>query len=189
MTERNYRRIVTGHDQQGRSIVISDGTPSQVVDLGGDAGGTIVEYWRNDATPAPIARQPSEPENVGLKLLPSPGGSKFRLVEFPPGNEAALKAMPREMIEQLFAAFDAQQCLADPGDNGHPLMHRTETIDYAIVVEGEIVLVLDEEEVTMKAGDVAVQCGTAHAWANRTDEPCRMAFVLVDGKYEKGLHR
>jgi uncharacterized cupin superfamily protein len=66
-------------------------------------------------------------------------------------------------------------------------MHRTETIDYGIVLEGEIWLVLDDSEVLAKAGDVIVQRGTDHAWANRSDKVCRVAFILVDGKFTDEL--
>jgi len=66
-------------------------------------------------------------------------------------------------------------------------MHRTETIDYAIILEGEITMVLDEEDMVLKAGDVVVQCGTAHAWSNRSNAPCTIAFVLIDGAFEPEL--
>lgn len=69
----------------------------------------------------------------------------------------------------------------------HPLMHRTETIDYAIVLSGEIVMLLDEGEVTLRAGDILVQCGTNHAWVNRSDTAAVVIFVLVDGEFEEGL--
>ena len=66
----------------------------------------------------------------------------------------------------------------------HPLMHRTETIDYAIVLSGELTLILDDSEVKLQAGDMVVQRGTNHAWSNRSDKPCIIAFVLVDGQFE-----
>jgi len=69
------------------------------------------------------------------------------------------------------------------------MMHRTETIDYAIVLEGEIVMVLDKSDVLLKAGDVVVQCGTNHAWSNRSDKPCRVAFILIDGVFDPSLAR
>jgi mannose-6-phosphate isomerase-like protein (cupin superfamily) len=73
------------------------------------------------------------------------------------------------------------------GDSPHPLMHHTETVDYGIVIEGEIVLVLDDSEAALKPGGVVIQRGTNHTWANRTDRPCRMLFVLVDGQYDPEL--
>ena len=69
----------------------------------------------------------------------------------------------------------------------HPLMHRTETVDYGIVIEGEMTLVLDRSETLLHAGDIVVQRGTNHAWSNRSDSPCRMAFVLIDGRFADGL--
>ena len=75
--------------------------------------------------------------------------------------------------------------MADSGR--HAFMHRTETVDYGIVLEGEITLVLDEGETVVRAGDIVVQRGTNHGWANRSGKGCRIAFVLVDGRYEDGL--
>ncbi|GAB3091196.1 cupin domain-containing protein [Pseudomaricurvus hydrocarbonicus] len=72
-------------------------------------------------------------------------------------------------------------------DSPHPLMHRTESVDYGVVIEGEITLVLDKEEVLLKPGSVVVQRGTNHAWANRTDKTGRMMFVLIDGRYDPGI--
>jgi len=69
----------------------------------------------------------------------------------------------------------------------HPLMHRTESLDYGIVIEGEMTLVLDDSHVLLKAGSVVVQRGTNHAWANRSGKPCRMLFILVDGRYEASI--
>ena len=69
----------------------------------------------------------------------------------------------------------------------HPLMHRTESVDYGVVIEGELTLVLDEGEVLLRAGSVVVQRGTNHAWANRSDRPCRMLFVLVDGRFDPDI--
>jgi uncharacterized cupin superfamily protein len=66
-------------------------------------------------------------------------------------------------------------------------MHRTETVDYAVVLEGEIVMVLDEEEVNLRAGDVVIQRGTNHAWANRSGKPAKMLYVLIDGAFDPGL--
>jgi uncharacterized cupin superfamily protein len=66
-------------------------------------------------------------------------------------------------------------------------MHRTESIDYAIILEGEMFLVLDETEVLCRTGDVVIQCGTNHAWSNRSDKPCKVAFILIDGKFDPDL--
>ena len=77
----------------------------------------------------------------------------------------------------------AHASTADEKDSPHPLMHRTRTVDYRIVLSGEVYLVLDKQETLLKAGDVVVQRGTNHAWSNRSTEPCKMTFVLIDGKW------
>jgi uncharacterized cupin superfamily protein len=69
----------------------------------------------------------------------------------------------------------------------HPLMHRTESIDYGVVIEGEMTLLLDDAEVPLKRGSVVIQRGTNHAWANRSGKPCRMLFILIGGQYEPAI--
>lgn len=178
------RRVVTGHDSEGRSIVQEDGPPARVVTLGGDSGTTFHEIWNTRATPAPIDRASGEPAEAGISLLPPAGGTRIRILDIPP-DDGSVAALPREAVRMLFEAIGAGHALAD--DPPHPLMHRTETVDYGIVLEGELVLVLDEGETTVRTGDVVVQRGTSHAWANRSDGNARIAFVLIDGRFVEGL--
>jgi mannose-6-phosphate isomerase-like protein (cupin superfamily) len=178
------RRVVTGHDAEGRSVVQEDGPPARAVTLGGDGGTIFHEIWNTRATPAPIDRDSGEPAEPGLSLLPPPGGTRIRILDIPP-DDGSVAALPREAVRALFEAIGAGHTL--PDDPRHPLMHRTETVDYAIVLEGELVLVLDESETAVSAGDVVVQRGTSHAWANRSDRSARIAFVLIDGAFEEGL--
>ena len=110
-----------------------------------------------------------------IGIAPPPAGSIFRIVDFHP--------LPPE-VEQLDPNYQ-QQIIGDevPGKGRpprHPLMHRTRSVDYAIVMQGEIDMLLDEGEIHLKAGDVLIQQGTNHAWVNRGPEPCRIAFVLID---------
>lgn len=155
------RRIVTGHDANGISVVLSDGTVPVHRVMPQDGVG-FYEIWNTDSMPAPVgSTEPSEPTQRSLRVPPEPNGTKIRINEFFPG-----------FINEL--------------GNQSP-MHRTETIDYGIVLEGEIWLVLDDSEVLAKAGDVIVQRGTDHAWANRSDKVCRVAFILVDGKFTDEL--
>jgi quercetin dioxygenase-like cupin family protein len=155
------RRIVTGHDANGVSVVLSDGTVPVHRVMPQDGVG-FYEIWNTDSMPAPVgSTEPSEPTQRSLRVPPEPNGTKIRINEFFPG-----------FINEL--------------GNQSP-MHRTETIDYGIVLEGEIWLVLDDSEVLAKAGDVIVQRGTDHAWANRSDKVCRVAFILVDGKFTDEL--
>lgn len=178
------RRIVTGHDPQGRSIVQEDGPPARVVTLGGDSGTTFHEIWNTRSAPAPIDRASGEPAEPAISLLPPPAGTRIRILDIPP-DDGTVAALPREAIRALFEAIGAGHALVE--DPPHPLMHRTETVDYGIVLEGELVLILDESETVVRAGDIIVQRGTSHAWANRSDANARIAFVLVDGRFETDL--
>ncbi len=155
------RRVVTGHDENGVSVVLSDGTVPVHRVMPQDGVG-FYEIWQTDDMPAPVsAVEPSEPTERTLRVPPEPNGTKIRINEFFPG-----------FINEI--------------GNQSPV-HRTESIDYGIVLEGEIVLVLDNSEVALKAGDVVVQRGTDHAWANRSDKVCRVAFILVDGTFTPEL--
>jgi mannose-6-phosphate isomerase-like protein (cupin superfamily) len=109
--------------------------------------------------------------------MPPRGGSVFRIVEFPPETAAMRNLDPNTMHQSL--GDGAPKRGLPPR---HPAMHRTRTVDYAIVMSGEIDMLLDDSEIHLKAGDVLVQQGTNHAWVNRSNEPCRIAFVLIDAK-------
>jgi hypothetical protein len=178
------RRIVTGHDEAGRSIVQEDGAPARTVTLGGESGTTFHEIWNTRSTPAAIDRASGEPAEAGIALLPPAGGTRIRILDIPPDDGTAA-ALPREAVRALFEAIGAGHALAE--DAPHPLMHRTETIDYGIVLEGEVVLILDDGETIVRAGDVVIQRGTSHAWANRSSSNARIAFILIDGRFEDGL--
>ncbi len=104
------------------------------------------------------------------------GGSVFRVIEYPP-DRVRLKTLDPD---RFFHAIGAQA--ADAATRRHPGMHKTSTVDYCVVLSGEIWAVLDESEVLLRAGDCLVQRGTNHAWSNRTDEPCAIAFVLIAAK-------
>ena len=181
---RAVRRIVTGHASKGRSIVQEDGPPKRVVTLGGESGTTFHEVWNTRSTPAPIDRASGEPAEAGISLLPPARGTRIRILDIPPDDGTAA-ALPREAVRALFEAIGAGHALAE--NPPHPLMHRTETVDYGIVLEGELILILDESETIVRAGDVIVQRGTSHAWANRSAGNARIAFVLIDGKFADEL--
>jgi naringenin degradation protein FdeH len=155
------RRVVTGHDERGVSVTLSDG-PVPVHHHLPDDGVGFYEIWQTDRMPAPITPiEPDEPTRRTLRVPPQPTGTKIRINEFLPGR-------------------------LDECGRQSPV-HRTESIDYGIVLEGEIVLLLDESEVTLRAGDIVVQRGTDHAWANRTDRVARVAFILIGGAFTPEL--
>jgi quercetin dioxygenase-like cupin family protein len=108
-------------------------------------------------------------------LEPPARGTIFRVVDFPPDKGMAGKVDR----EKAFAAMGAEQAM-DRSAARHPAMHKTNSVDYALVLDGEIWALMDEGETLLKAGDCLVQRGTNHAWSNRTDTPCRVAFILVN---------
>jgi len=158
------RRIVTGLDESGRSFVLSDGMPPNVRDKA--TGVDFIEIWNTAGTPAPIRSSEPEPTDGPLRVPPPPQGTRIRLNDFYPGHI---------------------QKLPERNDGRHRMMHRTRSIDYGIVLEGEIYMILDDSEVHLRAGDIVVQRGTDHAWENRSDRVARMAFILVDGAFSDEL--
>jgi naringenin degradation protein FdeH len=152
------RRVVTGHDVSGNSVFASDGP---VPAAHTTPGGTLFyELWATDATPAPI-----DPGQACAAAPDSPSGPP-PVAPGPNGTKLRINELP-------------------PGA-GSP-MHRTETVDYGIVLDGEVVLVLDDSETVLRAGDVVVQRGTNHRWENRSGATARMAFILIDGAFAEGL--
>lgn len=171
------RRIVTGHDASGKSIFIIDGNASTPIGRRNAAGTSVVDLWETDRAPADNSGT-KDPTDHPYRLPPPPQGSVFRIVEYPPDKER-------------FAALRAQEWSSDAKDQGytrdagnarHAGFHKTNTIDYAIVLEGEIYALMEEGEKLMVTGDILIQRGTNHAWSNRSDKPARVAFVLIDAK-------
>lgn len=169
------RRIVTGHDETGRSTIISDGQFPET-ELPGSGGLKLADLWLSSQTPASNAGNRDEaPDSIMLE--PPTGGSVFRIISYPPDAQRAATGNRQEM----FKAMGADHAL-DEGPDAVPGMHKTDTIDYAIVMSGEIYAVMEHGETLMRPGDCLVQRGTNHAWSNRTDAPCVMAFVLVSAE-------
>jgi mannose-6-phosphate isomerase-like protein (cupin superfamily) len=183
---KTIRRVVTGHDAHGKAVVISDG-PSPFVHVNPlDPSNTSTDLWRTAATPALIAARPAEPTSGPRRQLPQKHGTVIRINQVPPESDH-IRDMTPEASRRAFAALGNERAALWGKGGRHPLMHRTETIDYAIILDGEITMVLDDEDVLLKAGDVVVQVGTAHAWSNRSNAPCTIAFVLIDGEFEPAL--
>ncbi len=168
------RRVVTGHNADGRSIFVSDAaTPHVFRRSPGSA--IVMEMWETRATPADN-RGNDDAIDRAFRLPPPKNGSKFRVVEYPPDSKrvAALHGVSHDNRSEGY--------VRDLANKRHPGFHTTATIDYAIVLSGEIYALMDEGEVLLKAGDVLIQRGTSHAWSNRTEEPCCIAFVLIDAE-------
>ena len=170
------RRIVTGDDVKGESRIIEDAPAGSIRNVAARPGYRAVNVWRTDATPAGINAPDSTPTHQGI--LPPRNGTILRIIDFPPEP-----ADSQELQRQLDSTFGGiyKDAAHDRRPGKHPGMHRTETVDYAIILEGEIWAVMDQGETLMRAGDVLIQRGTDHAWANRSNATARIAFVLIDG--------
>ena len=184
----SVRRVVTGHDAEGRAVIQEDGAAPRVVRIGGEIGPLFHEIWNTRETPARIDRASGEPPEAGISLAPPRSGTRIRVLDIPP-EDARLAAMSAEEAKAHFAEVGAGEAssYSDDGRSRHHLMHRTETVDYGIVLEGEVTLILDVGETIVRAGDIVIQRGTNHGWANRSGRNCRIAFILIDGRYEDGL--
>jgi len=187
MSERPVRRVVTGHNASGQAIIQEDGSVPRTQKIGGGTGPLFHEVWNTRATPAPIDADSGEPPEVGIILAPPENGTRIRVLDIPPDDPSLADTTP-EAARAHFAEIGAADASSFEGtESRHAHMHRTETIDYGIVLEGELVLIMDEGETTVRAGDIVVQRGTNHGWANRTNENCRIAFILIDGVFDESL--
>jgi len=180
--QKTFRRIVTGHDADGKAIIIADAPPVLTQLVGGPGGPTFFEVWHTLETPALIHPRPDEQDETSLVLPPPKNGTRIRVIEFPPEGEEIRKLSSADAADKFKSMGDEKASTFNEGAP-HPLMHKTKTVDYGIVLEGEITMVLDRAATTIKTGDVIIQNGTNHAWANRSGKICRMAFVLIDGEF------
>jgi mannose-6-phosphate isomerase-like protein (cupin superfamily) len=178
-------RVVTGHDAEGKAVVVSNGPLSKVEEIAAIPGTVFHEVWSTTGMPAPVDN--GLDPTLGPLLLPPPKlGTRMRFVDIPP-DTAEFLAQGASKMKDAFTQIGDEAASTVKKQSPHPLMHRTESVDYGIVIEGEMTLVLDDSEVLLKPGSVVVQRGTNHAWANRSGKLCRMLFILVDGQYEAGI--
>lgn len=174
----SFKRIVTKNEPNGLSIVCHETGEHKQHPLQAVPGTIFHEIWRTDSTPVLINNKVL-PYDVAIKLSPEKNGSVLRVVDIPPDSHSV-----SHNVASAFEEMAASDAFTSNKTSKHHLMHRTETVDYGIVLEGEIWLILDCEEVHLNRGDIVIQRGTNHAWSNRTDSMARMAFILVDGQYE-----
>jgi len=186
MAAKEIRRVVTGHDRSGKAVVLSDGAPPHVTRPPGQPGLAFHELWNTAQTPVTLGFDEPEPTDRHRDTAPPRGGTVIRIVDIPPEGPDG-PGFDKAQAEEIFGAVGLAENAEHTIPGRHPLMHRTESVDYGIVLEGEIVLLLDEAEVPLGPGDVVVQRGTIHAWANRSDAPCRIAFVLTDARFDPDL--
>ena len=169
------RRVLTGHDSAGRSTIIADGQATNVKEMASMPGLALTDLWETAGAPA---------SNEGHKdaaarpvhLEPPKNGTILRVVEFPPDAQWRSSANAREGFKSIGAGHTTDKRSADP------MMHKTATVDYAIVLRGEIHAVMEQGEALLRAGDILVQRGTNHSWSVRGAEPAIVAFVLVSAR-------
>ncbi|HEV2056292.1 MAG TPA: cupin domain-containing protein [Methylomirabilota bacterium] len=164
---RPMRRVVTGHNAQGKSVILIDVPSPHALELDGLPGVALINLWATDRAPASnagVADAAARP----VVLEPPELGTIFRVVDFPLDKRMAGKVDRAK----AFAAMGAGHAM-DRSDARYPAMHKTNTVDYALVLVGEIWALMDEGETLLEAGDCLIQRGTNHAWSNRTDTPCR----------------
>lgn len=178
-------RVVTGHDAQGRAVITSNGPLPTVVPLAAIPGTVFHEVWATAESPAYVGNG-ADPSLGPLSLPPPKHGTRIRFVDIPP-DTAEFLAEGAGKMGAAFAEIGDQAASTVQTNSPHPLMHRTQSVDYGIVISGELTLILDEGEALLKAGSVVIQRGTNHAWANRSGAVCRMLFVLIDGEYDPAI--
>jgi hypothetical protein len=163
------RRIVTANDTDGKSYFQHDGPTPGVVDLGAFLD---EEIWVDDPASSKISSETDPAAAEAFDLEPPPGGSRIRVFTFRPNDGTAYDP---EKLRVSASRFNTGQAMEDK----RPGMHTTPTIDYGIVLQGEISLELDSGSINLVQGDIVVQRATAHAWRNYSDQPCVMVFVLI----------
>jgi hypothetical protein len=166
------RRVLTGHDAQGRSTFIADGPAPNVKEMPSFPGLALTDLWETKGAPASNAGD-ADAADRPIRLEPPKNGTILRIVEFPPDSSRP-KGNDGSAGFQAIGASHAQD-----RHSSDPMMHKTATVDYIIVLKGEIYAIMDTGEKLLRAGDVLVQRGTNHSWSVRGTEPCIVAAVLV----------
>jgi len=172
---KTVRRVVVGHDSQGKAVALFDGptVPTQR----SPGGNAVLNLWVTKEFPVELSGATDKAETkVGVP--PPQNGTIFRIVEFPPTSATAVT--PHGDHTRTLTAMGI-----DPATQGyarHQNTHRTRSIDYAIVLDGEIDMLMDDSEVHLRPGDVLIQQGTNHAWVNKSEKNSRVAFVLIDAE-------
>ena len=161
------RRVVTGRSESGQSTILMDSKLGNVIEdrEGAERSLELAELWSTAESPIDNTgtRDRARPH---FELLPDKHGSLLRFFEIPPEPPGTAKP--------------------GTGAERHPGFHATDTLDYIIVLDGEVVAMLEDGETLLEPGDVLIQRGTNHAWSNRTTRPCRMAAVMLDAKRAEG---
>ena len=166
------RRVLTGHDADGKSNFLLDGLAPNVKEIASMPGLALTDLWETKGAPA---RNDGAADNADrpIRLEPPRNGTILRIVEFPPDTAWRGRTDGREGFDSISAGH------AQDAHSSDPMMHKTASVDYIVVLSGEIYAIMDKGETLLKAGDILVQRGTNHSWSVRGNEPCIVAAVLV----------
>lgn len=172
------RRVVTGHDDAGRAVIVSDGPTPNRVEFDSVPGLVAAVPWLTVGGPIDhVSDRDPAADGASVPSFPAVGETILRVADFPPDA-----AYPDDARSVIFEEIDGPDGVAARSDHvaaKHFWFHRTDSLDYAVVLDGEITLLVDEGEATLRAGDVVIQRATSHAWSNRTDRVARVLFVLI----------
>ena len=169
------RRVLTGHDAQGRSTFIADGEAPNMKEMASMPGLALTDLWETGGAPASNAGEKDAAARP-VRLEPPKNGTILRIVEFPPDSAWRENADAKAAFKSIGAGHAKDKASSDP------MMHKTSTVDYIIVLKGEIYAIMETGETLLRAGDILVQRGTNHSWSVRGNEPCIVAAVLVSAK-------
>jgi mannose-6-phosphate isomerase-like protein (cupin superfamily) len=169
------RRVVTGHDEKGNSIILFDDQGTNVTHIPSWEGLYVTELWVTSEVPI---------DNDGdtdralrpMKHDPDASGTIFRLVEVPPESKTVFN--PAGIFQELRSSNKPSQ----EDEARHPTMHKTNSLDYLVVISGEMTMEMEHGSTIIKQGDCIVQRGTNHAWVNKSDKSCLLAAILIDAK-------
>lgn len=165
------KRYITGLNAKGKSTVVLNDFAPNALDFGFIAGADI---WVTNETPADNTGN----EDRSLRAFihdPSPGGTVFRYMRFPPATKAS-----EQEAKKFFQDIGSKNQPTKSDRNLHGLMHKTDSIDYMVVLTGELWMIMEDGEYLLKAGDCIVQRGTKHSWMNRSDQECSAVVILID---------
>lgn len=169
------RRVLTGHDSDGKSMIMTDGFAPNVLEMASMPGLALTDLWETKGAPASNEGS-ADAAARRVNLEPPQNGTILRIVEFPPDTQWRQSANARAAFDSIGAGHASDKHSADP------MMHKTSTVDYIIILKGEIWAIMEKGEVLLKPGDILVQRGTNHSWSVRANEPCVLAAVLVSAR-------
>tara|TARA_Y100000590_G_scaffold21391_1_gene24831 strand:- start:10484 stop:11017 length:534 start_codon:yes stop_codon:yes gene_type:complete len=174
--KKNCRRIITGFNQKGESVILSDSLVNNMMEKRSRPGVSLNNIWHSKTFPQDIT-YPFHDIDDEFVMFPGESETICRISSFEP--EISQKEIEFDS-KKYFSDLGAEETLLE--QSRHPFMHKSKTLDYAIILEGEITLLLDKEEILLNVGDIVVQRGTSHAWVNNSDKLCRVCFILMGAK-------